>query len=100
MMSMKKLVCVLTVAAGLGGIGLASAQSLPSNAPCIANCGSALGECASGAAQGNSECVDSCTRLGRAAAGCAQACAAGTVYNIGQCKATFADVCVANCSNS
>jgi len=100
MMSMKKLVCVLTVATGLGGIGLASAQSLPSNAPCIASCGSALGECASGAAQANSACVAYCTGLRHDAAGCAQACAEGTVANIGECKMTFTNVCVPNCSAS
>ena len=97
-MSMRKLVCVLTVAAGLGGIGLANAQSLPSSASCVASCGVALGDCAGAAGQANAACAQGCAQLrGSAAGGCAQACAQGTIAAIGECKATFA-TCATSCS--
>src|SRR5512147_2489207 len=100
---MKKLVCVLTVMAAIGGIGLAryaSAQSLPSSASCIASCGTGLGDCASAAGQANAACVAGCKTLRGSAAGeCAQACAQGTAAAIDACKAAFSG-CATACSAS
>lgn len=103
MTSVKKLVCVLTVVATIGGIGLAryaSAQSLPSSASCIAYCGTGLGDCASAAGQANAACVAGCKGLrGSAVAACVQACAQGTVAAIDACKAAFSG-CATSCSAS
>ncbi len=99
----KRMACVLTVAAAVSGIGVAryaSAQSLPGSTACMATCGTDLGDCASGAGQANAACVQGCKTLrGSAAAECAQACAAGMNANIDACKATFAG-CATSCSAS
>ena len=94
-MSVKKLVCVLTVVAAIGGMGLsryATAQTAPGQATCQGACGYALGSCAAAAAQGVADCVKNCRNMS-----CANACVTGLQANIAGCRDAF-DGCTAGCS--
>ncbi len=99
-MSIKKVLAVATVVAALGGFAVvaAHAQSVPSSASCIASCGTAEGDCASAAAQGNVACLGACTGLrGAAMQACVQACGQAVISGVNACKASFAN-CASLCS--
>jgi hypothetical protein len=92
-----KMLLSLTAAAMLAGtLGLASAQTLPSQAACASSCGSTLTSCDSAAAAALSACVSACRGAGRNT--CVSACVGGDGAAMQACEADF-NTCLTGCSN-